>query len=118
MLAFLADENLDIRIVTGLIARQPDLDMVRVQEIGLSGIEDAPFLEFAAFQGRILNLRTILRQSHISGASPSRGIAQPWSRVISPRPTAATSFGTRFALSPPVRRRGKRTVIEARSARY
>ena len=68
MLAFLADENLDIRIVTELIARQPDLDIVRVEEIGLSGIEDAPLLEFAGLQHRILLTRDLATITHFAYA--------------------------------------------------
>jgi hypothetical protein len=38
MLRLLADENIEIKIVRGLLRRKPDLDIVRVQEVGLSKI--------------------------------------------------------------------------------
>ena len=36
----LADENLDADIVRALLRRMPSLDIVRVQEVGLSGVDD------------------------------------------------------------------------------
>jgi hypothetical protein len=40
MLTFLADENFHRAIVRGLLRRKPDLDIVRVQDVGLSGVDD------------------------------------------------------------------------------
>ena len=36
MLRFLADENLNNQIVRGVLRRKPDVDIVRVQDVGLS----------------------------------------------------------------------------------
>jgi hypothetical protein len=41
---FLADENFDNNIVRGLLRRQPDIDLVRVQDVGLSGKDDPTVL--------------------------------------------------------------------------
>ena len=38
MLRLLADENFHGDIVRGLLLRQPDLDLVRVQDVGLTGV--------------------------------------------------------------------------------
>jgi predicted nuclease of predicted toxin-antitoxin system len=54
MLRFLADENFNNDILRGLLRRQPDLDVVRVQDIGLSGAADPTLLGWAAQQGRII----------------------------------------------------------------
>ena len=54
MLRFLVDEDLDNRIVRGLLRRQPDLDMVRVQDTHLGGEEDETILEAAYREGRVL----------------------------------------------------------------
>jgi hypothetical protein len=54
MLRFLADENLNNRILRGLARRRPDLDLVRVQDVGLLGEDDPTILAWAAEQGRIL----------------------------------------------------------------
>jgi hypothetical protein len=45
MLRFAADENLNGDIVRGLFRRQPDLDLIRVQDVGLSGADDRDGLE-------------------------------------------------------------------------
>lgn len=54
MLRFLADEDFNNRIVRGLLRRQPDLDIVRVQDISLGGAPDAVVLAWAAQEERIL----------------------------------------------------------------
>jgi predicted nuclease of predicted toxin-antitoxin system len=54
MLRFLADENFDGRIITGLIQREPTLDLVRVQDAGLSGADDPTILVWAAGEERLL----------------------------------------------------------------
>jgi hypothetical protein len=67
MLTFLADENLHGGIVRGLRRRRPDLDIVRVPDVGLSGADDARVLEWAADQGRVLltgDLSTLTRDAY------------------------------------------------------
>lgn len=54
MLAFLADENSNNNIIRGLRQREPALDIVRVQDVGLSGADDPTVLEWAAQEGRVL----------------------------------------------------------------
>jgi predicted nuclease of predicted toxin-antitoxin system len=54
MLRFLADENFNTNVVRGLLRRQPDLDIVRVQDVGLSGADDPTLLAWAAQHGRII----------------------------------------------------------------
>src|SRR5205085_7751949 len=54
MLRFLADENFDGRITAGLLQREPTLDLVRVQDVGLSGIDDPTILAWAAAEERLL----------------------------------------------------------------
>lgn len=49
-----ADENFHIAIVRGLLRRKPDLDIVRIQDAGLSGADDPTILAWAAREGRIL----------------------------------------------------------------
>lgn len=48
MIKLLADENLDNTIIRGLLRRNPDVDIVRVQDIGLSREDDPVVLEWAA----------------------------------------------------------------------
>jgi hypothetical protein len=51
---FLTDENLDNRIVRGLVRRQPDLDILRVQDLEIAGADDSTVLDWATQTGRIL----------------------------------------------------------------
>jgi len=51
---FLADENLDNRILRGLLRRQPELDIVRVQDLEIAGADDDTVLAWASRAGRIL----------------------------------------------------------------
>jgi hypothetical protein len=53
-LRHLADEDFDNRIVRGLLLRRPDLDVVRVQDVGLRRAKDPTILAFAATEGRVL----------------------------------------------------------------
>lgn len=54
MLSLLADENLNGDILRGLLLREPELDIVRVQDVGLSGADDPGVLEWAAEQNRVV----------------------------------------------------------------
>lgn len=51
---FATDEDFNNRILRGLLRRNPDLDIVRVQDAGLVGRGDAEVLEWAAREGRVL----------------------------------------------------------------
>ena len=51
---FLADENFEGAIYRGLLRRSPDLDIVRVQDVGLSNANDQKILEWTNNEGRIL----------------------------------------------------------------
>jgi hypothetical protein len=54
VLRFLTDENFRSAIVRGLLRRLPQLDLVRVQAVGLSGADDPTILAWAAAEGRVL----------------------------------------------------------------
>lgn len=54
MLRLAADENFNAAIIRGLLRRLPNLDIVRVQDVGLSGADDHAVLDWAAGEGRIL----------------------------------------------------------------
>lgn len=54
MLRLLADENFNGDIVRGLLLRQPDLDLLRVQDVGLLGADDPEILAWAAENKRIV----------------------------------------------------------------
>jgi len=54
MLRLVSDENFDGDILRGLYRRRPELDVVRVQDVGLQAAADPEVLEWAAVEGRIL----------------------------------------------------------------
>ena len=54
MLLIAADENFNNDIVRGLLRRKPDLDIVRLQDVDLSGADDPTVLEWAAQENRVL----------------------------------------------------------------
>ncbi|ALF55656.1 hypothetical protein ACX27_26905 [Nostoc piscinale CENA21] len=67
MLKLLIDENFDNTIIRGLFRRNPTLDIVRVQDVGLSGKDDPTILEWAAQEERILlthDVATITRYAY------------------------------------------------------
>lgn len=54
MIRLLADENFNNNIVRGIRLRIQNVDMVRVQDVGLSGADDPVVLDWAAQHQRIL----------------------------------------------------------------
>ena len=53
MLRFLADENIERQLIAA-IRRDPAIDIVRVQDLGLSGADDPTILAWAAQEDRVL----------------------------------------------------------------
>lgn len=63
----LADENFHRAIVRSLLRRLPDLDLVRVQDVGLNGADDAALLAWAASEGRVVlthDVRTLVADAY------------------------------------------------------
>ncbi len=54
MVRFITDEDFDGRIVRGLFRRKRDLNLVRVQDVGLLGASDEKLLEWATDNNRIV----------------------------------------------------------------
>jgi len=50
---FAADENFNNNVVRGMLRVRPELDVVRVQDVGLSGVDDPEILEWCAGEGRV-----------------------------------------------------------------
>ncbi|CAN5622002.1 MAG: DUF5615 family PIN-like protein [Actinomycetota bacterium] len=67
MLPLAADENFNNDILRGVLRRDPDVDIIRVQDAGLSGADDPTILEWSAREGRILlthDVATITRHAY------------------------------------------------------
>ena len=54
MIRFLADENFNNHIIRGLRLKNKNIDIVRIQEIGLSGADDPTILDYALKANRVL----------------------------------------------------------------
>ncbi len=54
MIKFLADENFNNQIVRGILRQNQDIEIVRVQDVGLKGANDPDVLSWAAQEGRIV----------------------------------------------------------------
>jgi hypothetical protein len=54
MISLVADENLNNDIVRSVLRHNPEIDIVRVQDMGLSSAPDSLVLAWAAEHGRIL----------------------------------------------------------------
>ncbi len=79
MLRLAADENLNNDIVRGLLRRQPNLDIVRVQDTDLSGANDPTVLEWTARERRVLlthDVSTITKYAYerVRAGQPMPGV--------------------------------------------
>lgn len=54
MLRLVSDEDVHGDIISGLLRREPALDLVRVQDIGLDHTPDPQILAWAAAEGRVV----------------------------------------------------------------
>jgi hypothetical protein len=79
MLRLAADENFNGDIVRGLLRRNSKLDIVRVQDVGLSGADDPSVLQWAADQGRLIvthDISTLAKHAfdRIAAGQPMPGV--------------------------------------------
>ncbi|MEH2448066.1 MAG: DUF5615 family PIN-like protein [Nostoc sp.] len=57
MLKLLSDENFNGDIVRGLFLRQPNLDLLRVQDVGLQEVADPAILNWAAAYSLLMTVQ-------------------------------------------------------------
>jgi hypothetical protein len=86
MLRFLADENFNNDIVRGLRSHRPDLDVVRVQDVGLAGEDDPTVLAWAASQDRLVlthDVETLVGDAceRVKGGLPMPGVVAMHDKV-------------------------------------
>jgi hypothetical protein len=77
MLRFVADENFNNNIIRGLLRRQPELDIVRVQDVGLRGADDPNVLEWAAQEGRVLLTHDVATITQYAYERVEAGLSMP-----------------------------------------
>jgi hypothetical protein len=79
MLRFLTDEDFDGRLTSGLRARVPGLDLVRVQDAGLMQTPDPDILAWAAAENRIVlthdrHTMTGFARTRVNAGQPMPGL--------------------------------------------
>jgi Domain of unknown function (DUF5615) len=77
------DENFDNRTLRGLLRRKPELDIVRVQDVGLSGRSDADVLAWAAQEGRVLLTHDVTTMRRYVDERTQAGLPMPGVFVVS-----------------------------------
>jgi len=77
MLRLATDEDFNNRIVRGLLRRQPDLDILRVQDAGLAGRDDEEVLAWAAGEGRILITHDVTTMKQTAYDRIAAGLPMP-----------------------------------------
>ena len=82
MLRLLADENLNNDIVRGLRRRLPGLDLVRVQDVGLSGADDPTILAWAAREGRVMLTHDVSTMTRLFDRTRSTRAAMRRAKVL------------------------------------
>ena len=77
MLLLISDENFNNDIVRGLLRRNPDLDIVRVQDVGLKGADDPVILEWAANEDRVVLTHDAATMAHFAYERVREGLSMP-----------------------------------------
>jgi predicted nuclease of predicted toxin-antitoxin system len=83
VLRLASDENFDNEIVAGLRRRQPDLDLVRIQDAGLRQADDPTILAWAAATGRVLLTHDRQTMTDFVHDRIARGLAMPGVVIVS-----------------------------------
>lgn len=77
MLRFLADENFNNQIIRGVLRQKNTVDIVRVQDVGLSKADDPTVLEWAAIQGRAVLTHDVTTMTKFAYERIQKGLSMP-----------------------------------------
>lgn len=77
MIGLVADENFNNDIVRGILRRDPTIDIVRVQDVGLRTADDPAVLEWAAHAGRVLLTHDVATITHYAYERVRSGQVMP-----------------------------------------
>ena len=77
MILLAADENFNNAILRGVLRRKPDLDIIRIQDVGLSGADDPTVLAWAAKENRILLTHDVATITHYAYERVKAGLSMP-----------------------------------------
>jgi hypothetical protein len=77
MARFLADENFNNQIVRGVLRQSPNVDIVRIQDVSLSGADDPTVLAWAAQEGRIILTHDVATMTTFAYERIQAGLSMP-----------------------------------------
>jgi hypothetical protein len=77
MISLLADENFNNDILRGVLRQNPKIDIVRVQDVELSGKDDPEVLQWAADNGRVLLTHDVSTMTRYAYDRVKEGKAMP-----------------------------------------
>jgi predicted nuclease of predicted toxin-antitoxin system len=83
MLRLATDEDFNNRILRGLMRRRPGLDIMRVQDAGLTGRGDAEVLEWAARDDRVFLTHDVTTMKQYVDERIAAGLPMPEVFVVS-----------------------------------
>lgn len=77
MIRFLADENFNNQIVRGILRQNSQVNIVRVQDVGLSGVDDPTVLAWAAEEGCIVLTHDVATMTTFAYERVQAGLSMP-----------------------------------------
>ncbi|MBE9229852.1 DUF5615 family PIN-like protein [Phormidium sp. LEGE 05292] len=83
MLRFLADDNFNYHLIQELQNQQPELDILCLKDISLSGIDDSRLLELASQEGRVLLTNDVSTITEFANQRIAAGLSMPGIFVVS-----------------------------------
>jgi hypothetical protein len=92
MIRLLSDEDFPGAVVRGLLRRLPELDLVRVQDVGLMSTPDPDILEWAAANDRIVVSGDRSTLSAHAWARVARGVFMPGAFLLRPNTSVASAI--------------------------
>jgi hypothetical protein len=77
MIGLAFDENFNNDVLRGLIRRDPTLDLVRIQDVGLRTLDDEVVLAWAAENDRVLVTHDVSTITTLAYARVAQGLKMP-----------------------------------------
>jgi hypothetical protein len=77
MLRLIADENFNNDIIRGVRRKNSGVDIVRVQDVGLSGADDPAILEWASRSNRVILTHDVSTMTRYAYERVGQGISMP-----------------------------------------
>lgn len=92
MVQFLADENFNNQIVRGILRQRESVDIVRVQDVGLSGADDPEVLAWSAERRRVVLTHDVATMADFAYERIKAGLPMPGLFEVSRRVSVAQAI--------------------------